>query len=399
MASRILITHSSLETAAHLEARLAADGYDIFRAENIEATCHLLHQRPDLLLLDMQLAENSTAEELKMLARELELAETFCLRLCPADADLDDLLRLTPFACGTICPPGKSAQIIEQVSTLLRIKQAETERNRAQESLLLHRMEAEESLRSAAQIQHALLPSRVSFGNTFSFSWQFIPCETVGGDLFNIQQLSEKTLSAYMLDVSGHGVPSAMVTVSVHQSLSDRTGQLVKQSLDQPPFYRIVDPAEVLTALDEEYPYERFEKFFTIAYLLLDQKSGRVCYSNGGHPPPLLVRNDGSTEFLTAGGTLVGMGGIVPYEQAEITLQPGDRLYLYSDGITEHTAPSGEMFGEQRLLDFFAAQHLQPLNGVTKQFISELQGFGDKRAPTDDVSLLSIQFNGHQTTG
>lgn len=105
--------------------------------------------------------------------------------------------------------------------------------------------------------------------------------------------LSEDTLMIYMLDVSGHGVSSAMVTVSVYQSLSDRTSQLVKQSIEQPPFYRIAGPAEVLTALDREYPYERFEKFFTMTYLLLEPSTGRVRYCNGGNPPPLLVHSDG----------------------------------------------------------------------------------------------------------
>jgi sigma-B regulation protein RsbU (phosphoserine phosphatase) len=394
MAGRILITHGSQDTASQLEKVLAAAGCEIFRAENLEAASHLLHQHPDLLLLDMQLAKNAPATQLNSLATQLELAETFCLRLCSDDTEHSQLQKLTPFACGTISPPGTKEQILEQVHNLLRIKQAEAERNHAQERLLLHQMEVEEGLRSAAQIQHALLPNRVSSTAAFDFAWQFIPCETVGGDLFNVLPLSEDTLMAYMLDVSGHGVPSAMVTVSVHQSLSDRTGQLVKQPLDQKPYFRICTPAEVLTALDQEYPYERFEKFFTMTYLLLEPETGKVRYCNGGHPPPLLVRNNGKQERLEAGGTLVGMGGLVPYEEDEITLQKGDRLYLYSDGVTEHEADTGEMFGEQRLVDFFSIQQTTSLEQTASQFIHELQTFAGGKAPADDISLLCIQFNG-----
>ena len=394
MAGRVLITHSSTDVAAELEGCLAAAGCDVFRADNIDAACHLLHQHPDLLLLDMQLASAAPAAQLAQLAEQLELAETFCLRLCQANSDIAHLQHLTPFACGTICPPASSGQILEQVTTLLRIKQAEAERNLAQERLLLHQMEVEEGLRSAAQIQHALLPSLLADTPAFSFAWQFIPCETVGGDLFNVIPLSEETLMVYMIDVSGHGIPSAMVTVSVHQSLSERTGQLVKQPIDHPPYYRIAGPAEVLTALDREYPYERFEKFFTISYLLLEPKSGRLRYSTGGHPPPLLTRADGGLERLTVGGSLVGLDGLVPYEETELILQPGDRLCLYSDGVTEHEAMSGEMYGEQRLIEFFLRERKNPLKETTDRFIQELQNFGRGPPPTDDISLLCIQFNG-----
>lgn len=394
MAGRVLITHSSTAAAAKLEEFLAEAGCDVFRANNIDAACHLLHQHPDLLVLDMALATAATELQLAQLAEQLELAETFCLRLCPPAADIAYLQQLTPFACGTICPPASSEQVLEQISTLLRIKQAEAERNLAQERLLLHQMEVEEGLKSAAQIQHALLPNLISDTPAFSFAWQFIPCETVGGDLFNVLPLSEETLMVYMLDVSGHGIPSAMVTVSVHQSLSERTGQLVKQPLDHPPYFRIAAPAEVLSALDREYPYERFEKFFTISYLLLEPKTGRLRYSTGGHPPPLLVRTDNRLERLSAGGSLVGLGGLVPYEEAELVLNPGDRLYLYSDGVTEHEALTGEMYGEMRMIEFLSRQRRNSLKETADSFILELQNFGDGAAPKDDVSLLCIQFNG-----
>lgn len=393
MTGRVLITHSSAETAAELEKILAAEGCEIFRATNLDAAQHLLHQQPDILLLDMQLMTAATAAQLSALAADLELAETFCLRLCPAESDFVRMQQLAPFACGSISPPGAAGQIQELVATVLRIKHAEAARNLAQERLLLHQMEVEEGLRSAAHIQHALLPNRAPDTPAFCFAWRFIPCETVGGDLFNLLPLSEDILLAYVLDVSGHGVSSAMVTVSVFQSLSDRTSQLVKHPLDHPPYFRIADPAEVVTTLDRVYPYERFEKFFTIAYLLLEPETGRVRYCNGGHPPPLLMRVTGQLERLEAGGTLVGMGGLLPYEEGEVHLQPGDRLYLYSDGITEYTAPSGEMFGEQRLIDFFRRHQQTLLEDAAGSFVENLMNFGENQAPADDISLFCIHFN------
>jgi len=398
MAGRILIAFACPEKAGELETSLAAAGCEIFRANNLEAASHLLHQNPDLLLLDITLAENATSEQRSSLATELELAETFCLRVCASEQEFFRGQQLVPFACGTIYPTGSTEQILEQIDTLLRIKTAEMERNRAQEKLILHRMEVEEGLRSAAMIQHALLPNRPPDTNAFSFAWQFIPCETVGGDLFNLLQLSENCLMAYILDVSGHGVSSAMVTVSVFQSLSDRTSQLVKHPLDHPPYFRIADPAEVVNTLDQVYPFERFDKFFTIAYLLLDPQTGRISYCNGGHPPPILLHQNGSLDLLETGGPLVGLGGMLPFEQGEIFMQPGDRLFLYSDGITEYANPSGEMFGDQRMIDFFRERLQPPLDAVAKNFMESLHCFGEGIPPADDVSLFCIQFNASSKT-
>lgn len=396
MTGKILIAHNSSERAAELETILSSAGFTVSLAEGIGRARELLHQHPDLLLFDMDLARSARPAQLAAMAGELELAETFCLRIY-AEGGVDTRLRdKVPFACGTVPPPGTAEQLLELVATLLRVKQAERQRNRAQERLLLQRMEVEEGLRSAAQIQHALLPEKSPNLPAFSFAWQFKPCESVGGDLFNLLQLSEDVLMAYMLDVSGHGVSSAMVTVSVYQSLSDRTSHLVKQPLDVPPYFRINRPAEVLTGLDMEYPYERFEKFFTIAYLLLEPATGCVCYANGGHPPSLLVRADGTLEKLAAGGTVIGLGGLVPYEEDRVQLTPGDRLYLYSDGVTEYENGSGEMFGEQRLSDFFCRQHKLPLAKGAERFVAALQDFGEGRTPADDISLLCIQYNGSE---
>lgn len=394
MTGRMLIAHTSPARAAELETALSGSGFTVLKTDRLDRARDLLRHEPDLLLFDMALARNATPEQLAGMGRELELAETFCLRIYPDERSGPCWEQEVPFACGTVPPPGTAAQVLELVETLLRVKRAEQQRNLAQERLLMLRMEVDEGLRSAAHIQHALLPEKVPDLAAFSFAWQFIPCESVGGDLFNLLQLSEDVLMAYMLDVSGHGVSSAMVTVSVYQSLSDRTSHLVKQPLEAPPYFRVSAPAEVLSGLDREYPFERFEKFFTIAYLLLEPANGRVRYCNGGHPPPLLLRSDGTREKLEAGGPLVGMGGLLPYEEGEIRLLPGDRLYLYSDGITEHADASGRMYGEERLGAFFHNSRQQTLEDAAGRFITDLRQFGDGKAPSDDISLLCIQFNG-----
>jgi len=197
----------------------------------------------------------------------------------------------------------------------------------------------------------------------------------------------------YMLDVSGHGGSAAMVTVSVFQALSPHTGQIIKRTQDAPPFYQIADPHEVLQQLDSEYPFERFDKFFTMCYLLINPRNGVVRFANAAHPPVLVMRADGSMEKLDAEGTIVGMGGLVPYEQELVQLYAGDRLFLYTDGIIEHENSVEELFGEQRFVQVLQRHQQLVLDEQCQAVIDELHAFGAGMPFRDDVTLLGIGFS------
>ena len=136
-------------------------------------------------------------------------------------------------------------------------------------------------LKAAAEIQKSLLPQNTFFEENLEIAWKFEPCEHMGGDIFNIFKIDAEHLGVYMLDVSGHGVPAAMVTVSVSQFLQQNSVQLQKNS-------SIMPPVEVLDALDKEFPFERFNNFFTITYFIINVKTGDTVYSNAGHPSPIL---------------------------------------------------------------------------------------------------------------
>jgi len=377
-----------------VSSTLRAAGHQVLQAAAIETVRELLRDMPDLLLLDAELLGQSTVENRQAFASDLQTGEIPCLRFSSNGMGHERMRTLTPWASATIIDLRDPDHVLEQVELLLKMTRLATERTLAEERLIARQLEIEQGLSSASHIQRSLLPSVHPQTEAFSFAWQFLPCETVGGDLFNLVSLSEETLMAYLIDVSGHGVSSAMVTVSVYQSLAVHTGRLVKRLIDLPPYYQIPGPAEVLTGLDREYPYERFEKFFTIVYLLLEPATGKVRYCNGGHPLPIVVRADGVLELLREGGTLIGMGGLVSYEEAEIQLLPGDRLYIYSDGITEYFSETGELFGEQRLFDFLQLARALPVDRVVENLMTFLREFGGGRAPSDDVSIMGIEFTG-----
>jgi phosphoserine phosphatase RsbU/P len=186
-----------------------------------------------------------------------------------------------------------------------------------------------------------------------------------------------------MLDVSGHGVPSSLVAVSVSQALQPSQ-----------PFERVVSPSEVCSLLDRDYPFERFSNFFTIAYLIVDYREGTCVYTNAGHPPSVLLRRDGSVELLSEGGPVIGLGGVVPFEEGAKKLQPGDRILLYTDGITEHRDPQGRLYGAKRLHAKLRELQDVPLDTMMTELVNSVMAFGDQAELRDDVSLLGIEYKG-----
>lgn len=271
----------------------------------------------------------------------------------------------------------------------------------AETRLQLERREKEmaDALDSAAHIQRSLIPKQPPNFHNLHYAWCFSPSKRVGGDLFNVAALDEGTIMTYLIDVSGHGLASAMVSVAVQQSLSPTTGRLLKRPLGHRPYYRITTPREVLAELDAEYPYERFDEFFTISYLLLNPYTGRVRYANAGHPPPLLLRQDGTLDRLDRGGPLIGLNHREDQDEGEVQLQEGDRLFLYTDGLPEQVDPEGQHYGETRLAAALYDRSLVSLEQTCREVVAEVQRFAGKAGCQDDMTLIGIEYSNREPAG
>ena len=197
-----------------------------------------------------------------------------------------------------------------------------------------------------------------------------------------------------MLYVSGHGVPSAMVSVSASQMLQPQTGSCLKKSKRDSPYYELVKPSEVLEILDREYPIERFEKYFTIIYLILDMRNGNLKYCNAAHPYPVVMHKDGTLEVLREGGTIIGMGNILPFDDGERQFLPGDKLFIYTDGIIEYQDKNGAFYGKDRFYEELHKLKDEPIPSIIDGIMDSMMVFGDNIEPQDDISLLGLEFKG-----
>jgi sigma-B regulation protein RsbU (phosphoserine phosphatase) len=157
--------------------------------------------------------------------------------------------------------------------------------------------------------------------------------------------------------------------------------------------HEIVPPSEVLAHLDREYPIERFDKFFSIVYMVVDVRDGAARYSCAGHPPPLLIGADGGFARLDKGGPLIGQGSGLPFEEGIQPLKPGDRIVLTTDGVTEHRNDEGEQYGDARLKRALTELAHLPIQAMLDGVMDNVMSFG-KQAPKDDVSLLGFEYRG-----
>jgi len=255
----------------------------------------------------------------------------------------------------------------------------------------------EQDLSAAANIQRSLLPKRLDSLEDLDVAWAFKPCEKIGGDIFNLLQLDQEHWAIYIIDVAGHGVPAAMVAVSVYQYLQPQSGNTMMMQDGFIGTQRVRKPAQVLEFLDREFTFERFNNFFTMNYVIVNTKTGRLTSSSAGHPPPILLRRDGTLSLLKKGGRPLGTIDLrisdeepIVYEEEHEQLLAGDKLIFYTDGVNEYQNAQGEFYGNDRFYSRLKELKDQPVDKLVKAVFKSLLKFGHHTAPKDDISLLGV---------
>lgn len=393
MTERILVADDDPVSLLWLAAIVRKAGYACLQAKDgDEALTIALRERPDLILLDVMMPGRDGYEVCAAIRSDPGLADVPVLFVSSRAEPADKVRGLELGAVDYIAKPYDAGEVVARIRTQLRLRLLTHSLANANEELSRKQARLEEDLTAAAHIQRALLPSSRLKLPSLATTWQFVPAQAIGGDMFNAVGLDDSHIAIYIFDVSGHGVPSAMVSVCVTQSLSVAAGIVVTGTGDHP---RVSSPATVLQALGREYPFERFGKYFTISYLVLDVRTGLLRYSSAAHPSPLLLHVDGTIRPLEEGGPILGLDVHDRFDEGVLELQPGDRLLLYTDGIVEHTNPRGEPFGQTRIEELLCRTRSQSLARLGNEFLDAVLGFGAGVPPADDVSLLALEFEGH----
>lgn len=381
----ILIVDDSADSRLLLQAILGRIGWHTREAEDGDAAMHsVARDRPDLVLLDITMPGRDGFEILSEL-RQMEQPPPVIF--LSGRSDVGARVRgLEGGAVDFIGKPFDPAEVVARVKTQLRLAELTRDLTRANTELLARQRRIEEELRAAGRIQRRLLPPAPPVFDDVVVAWEFRPSTQVGGDLFQIIDLDGRHLAVFVVDVAGHGLPAAMVTASVAEALSVDNGVLLDGNLPRAP-------SRVLEALDRSFPLERFDRHFTITYGLYDRVERQLRYCSAGHPSPLLLRR-GEVHALREGGTIIGLGCGLPFEEGTIRIEAGDRLFLYSDGITEAFGAGGQCFGETRLTRVLRDSSNKPLDQLCRNTVAAVRTFGAENLPgdTDDLTFVGLEF-------
>ncbi len=239
----------------------------------------------------------------------------------------------------------------------------------------------EEELRLARSIQQSLLPQSLPSSGWLRACGSSVASRQVGGDYFDVVQIDPQCWSAVVADVSGKGVSSALLASLLQGGLITTTGQ--PQALSR----RLQRLNQFLLTRTGG------EKYATVFYCLLTAE-GRLHYVNAAHCPALVLRPDGRHSNLDATGMPVGLLPDAEFSLAEETLAPGDKLLIYSDGVTEAQDPNGEFFGRKRLREVAAAQAAGSAAALHAALAEAVTTFTRDAPQADDITLLVLEFAG-----
>ena len=240
------------------------------------------------------------------------------------------------------------------------------------------RQRLEQELSIARDIQQALLPRGFCDFPQLEVAGINTPCHAVGGDYFDVFPVSEDRTAFVIADVAGKGLGAALLTTMLQGSLAGVTLG--------------ADPVRVFQHINDFLcAHAEVGRYATAFFGILDRQ-GNLDYLIAGHPSPLLLRHGQVTELIAGGSFPVGLIPQATYELACATLEPGDTLVLFSDGVTEATDPDEQLFGVHRLSETLAGEDNAPLDRIQKKVVESVEKFTRGASQADDITLLLVRY-------
>ena len=292
-------------------------------------------------------------------------------------------------------PQGKAVEILSVGLDITKRKHMEDKLRTL--NVTLHSLNAGmvRDIQSAARMQKSVLPTASPAVSAIHFDWLFKPSAKLGGDIFNVFLLDERNVGFYVLDVSGHGVTAALLSVTLNRLLypfSDMSA-LLKKKINSPPGYALNGPALVAKRLNEQFPFDEvIQQYFTLNYGIFNVNTLHLRYVSAGHPGFVHIPAGGEARLLQTASFPIGFSKQPGYQEQSLQLGSGDRLYIYTDGLIETLNPHDECFGAERLLDCLSRDYSLPLSDTLGHLCRDLEHWGNGRRAEDDITLLAAEI-------
>jgi sigma-B regulation protein RsbU (phosphoserine phosphatase) len=350
---------------------LETTGCKLLVAKNGEAALAIAQKAaPDLILLDIMMPGIDGFEVCRRLKNNPDTANIPVIFLSALTDTKDKVQGLQLGAVDYVSKPFQPDEVIARVNTHLTIHRLKREVEQKKDAL-------EDELKAASDVQRRLLPKKLPEIAGLKLASHYETSLYAGGDYYDIAQIADNQWGFLVADAEGHSAPAAVMMAM--------TCALFR-SYPEPP----AEPGELLYFLNRHLCKVADPSFVTALYVVYDAESHHLKIARAGHPPPMIYRSAEKKAIeYTCGG--VFPLGIDPYEQVPVTeaeLQPGDRILMYTDGITERFSIDGETYGEERLLRQLEGDgNLQPEELLTA-IMKDVDDFANGRPADDDQALL-----------
>jgi sigma-B regulation protein RsbU (phosphoserine phosphatase) len=400
-AVKILLVDDDPHVCELLAALLRQQGHEVLEAYDGEVAWQLVEERQISFVVSDWMMPNLSGVDLCRRIRAADFERYVYVILCTGkgaksdliegmDAGADDFL-VKPIGNEELCVRIRAGERV------LRLQQKLADKNHDlagmnQRLHCAHKL-IEDDLKAAAWMQERLLPAPTLQAHGVRCEWRLQPSGYVAGDIFNFFVMDEKQVGFYLLDVSGHGVPAAMLSVALGMMLTpDAThGSPLKSYNRDTGVFEVLLPDDAIRELNRRFQLKD-DRYFTMIYGLFDTHSSILRMAQAGHPSPILIRKDGRLQILGSGGMPMGVWPDIEFDCFDVSIKHGDRLLLYSDGVTECKSVHGETFGEDRVVDCLEQLATRPLDELLGELMDVVRSWRGDSDFEDDLSLLAIEM-------
>jgi serine phosphatase RsbU (regulator of sigma subunit) len=334
--------------------------------------------QPDLILLDVTMPEMDGYEVcviLKATSESRDIPVIFLTGKTEAD---DETKGFEVGAVDYIHKPFSPSVVKARVHTHLVLREA-------REQLARQLLDINNELEMAREIQLSILPRETPKIRGLEIVARYLPMSSVAGDFYDFIVVDEKHVGILIADVSGHGLPAALIASMLQVALAAQSS-------------RASDPGQVLAGLNQSLCGKFKQHFVTAAYVFVDLEKKSMSYAGAGHPPLLLWRTStGNASEVAENGLLLGLFPEQSYSVIEVPVEPGDKVVLYTDGILETKSPSEQEYGVDLLKGFLESNHNLRGDLFADSLLDELSNWSEHpkgQEQGDDITFLTIDFQG-----
>ena len=335
--------------------------------------------QPDLILLDVTMPDMDGYEMCTILKATPEFRDIPVIFLTGKTKCDEETRGFEVGAVDYIHKPFSPAVVRARVHTHLVLREA-------REQLARQLLSINNELDMAREIQLSILPHETPKISGLEIAARYLPMTSLAGDYYDFVIVDEKRLGVLIADVTGHGLPAALIASMLKAALAAQ-------------FPNAFDPAQVLAGLNQSLCGKFQHHFATAAYAFVDMEKKSIRYAAAGHPPLLLWRTSaGRASEVSENGLPLGLFPEATYSVVELPIEQGDKVVLYTDGVPETSSPSEQEFGADLLKGFLESNHDLRADTFADRLLDELAGWSENpkgQGQQDDLTLLAIDFNSH----